>query len=69
MEELISFLSKLAADVSELKQWKTEQDSKIKAETDEAEASLKEFEKFIKQRKSEEAKRAADEEELRKMMM
>lgn len=69
MEKFINFLTELAQDVHELKAWKSEQDTRQKEAQAEAEATQKEFEKFIKQRKSEEAKRAADEEALRKMMI
>ena len=69
MEQLISFLTKLATDVAELKQWKSEQDERIKAEVESAEASKREFNEFIEARIAAETKQAADAAELAKMMV
>ena len=69
MEQLISFLTKLATDVAELKQWKSEQDERIKAEVESAEASKRGFNEFIEARIAAETKQAADAAELAKMMV
>ena len=69
MEELIKILSEMHQDIEALKMWKYEQDTRLKEADEEAARTQAEFEKFINQRKSEEARRAADEAELKKMMI
>ena len=69
MEELVKILTQMSSDIDELKKWKSELDARVKAEDEAQAASQVEFEKFIADNKSEEAKRAADAEALKAMMM
>lgn len=69
MEELVKILTQMSSDIDELKKWKSELDARVKAEDEAQAASQVEFEKFIADKKSEEAKRAADAEALKAMMM
>lgn len=67
--DLLGLLTTMANEIKALKAWKSELDSKNKAEEEAQAASQAEFEKFINQRRAEEAKRAADAEELKKLMI
>ena len=69
MQELVEILQSMAHDIEDLKSWKAEQEARIKDEAEKAEASQKEFEKFIETRKEAERKRVSDAEKLKSMMM
>ena len=69
MEELVKFLVSMKTDIETLKAWKAEQDNRIKEEEEQQKFAQAEFDKFIAQRRGEEAKRAADEKRLREKMI
>ena len=69
IKNLLNLLTILSAEVKELKQWKAEQDNRIKADEEEQRFAQAEFEKFIAERRAAESKRAADEAKLREKMV
>lgn len=72
-EELLTQISNaitvMANEIKSLKEWRNGIDQQCKEEDAKAEETKREFEKFISERKAEEARRAADADELKKMMM
>lgn len=69
MEEFIKIMQELARDVRDLKTWQAKMTAQQLADEAEAERTQREFLNFIRERKEKETKRAADEAELRKMMV